>query len=198
MNNRMNQNNPTNTSVDASVAATVDATAANDVDTNRRTVLKGTALVGGIAAVPGIASALAADVASTASTVVTSDVAMPYFAAEGVSIEFAGPQTSVIKGALARVSISNNSDTEIELRRLSPGAITTDEGVFNINSRLAKSPVAVGPNGTYHFWIRPDREAEPVKTASTGRQGMVPITVTTGKSQQVSAQHTRLAHAVLA
>ena len=118
----------------------------------------------------------------------------------GVAVEFSDPESNHIDGAMARVSISNNSNKDIELKHLSPGAITTKDGVYNLNARLEKSPVQIRPQGVYHLWIRPDNEVHSIapSNVNAGSHGMIPVTIVRGNTTARPAQHTRLAHAMFA
>jgi len=165
----------------------------------RRQILKGMAYGGAAVTLPAL-PALAS--ASSAPALADSDInaeQLPLQAA-GVAVEFSDPEANHIDGAMARVSISNNTDKDIELKHLSPGAITTKDGVYNLNARLEQSPVQVGPNGVYHLWIRPDREAKSVvpATVNASTQAMVPVTIVRGNTVARPVQHTRLAHAMFA
>jgi len=65
-------------------------------------------------------------------------------------------KVSLKGGSLARVTISNTSDRTIKLGHLSPGAVTTQKGVYQLNALLVDNPVSIRADGVYQFWLRPD------------------------------------------
>ena len=177
--------------------------AQSNFETTRRKVLKGM-VYGSVAAtittVPALASVSELKATDTDKPTDSIDSGQLPLQQTGVAVEFSDPESNHIDGAMARVSISNNTDKDIELKHLSPGAITTRDGVYNLNARLKQSPVQVRPNGVYHIWIRPDTEAVSVApaTISVSTQGMIPVTIVRGNAAVQPAKHTRLAHAMFA
>lgn len=122
----------------------------------RRLVIQGAMLSAAAIAVPGIANATCrADDHVVAqsnevhgfNSVVTADA---------VSIELIESKVSLNNGALARVTVTNNSDRAIKLKHLSPGTIATQSGVYQINATLRNNPIAIRPNGVYQFWLEKD------------------------------------------
>ena len=171
--------------------------------TTRRKVLKGMvygSAAATLTAVPALAAVSELKATDTDKPTDAIDAGQLPLQQTGVAVEFSDPESNHIDGAMARVSISNNTDRDIELKHLSPGAITTKDGVYNLNARLDQSPVQVGPNGVYHIWIRPDKEATSVApaTVNASTQGMIPVTIVRGNTAAQPAKHTRLAHAMFA
>jgi len=125
-------------------------------DRQRRLVLQGTVLSAAAIAVPGIANANCA--AGNHELAKASGVADGTSAlnSDDVTIELVETKVSVKGGSLARVTITNASDRSIKLSHLSPGAVSTQKGVYQINANLRNNPIAVRPNGTYQFWLTPD------------------------------------------
>jgi len=170
----------------------------------RRKVLKSMACGSAVAAVPALPAL--ASISSEPSPMATDQSSDSIIAdhlplqANGIAVEFSDPESNHIDGAMARVSISNNTESDVELKHLSPGAITTKHGVYNLNARLQKSPVQIRPNGVYHIWIRPDSTVESIAptTVSARTQAMIPVTIVRGNQAARPVQHTRLAHAMFA
>lgn len=161
----------------------------------RRAALKSVAsivAVAGTVTVPGLAGAI---VQRSTDALATDTVNA--LDENQVQVEFSDPSANGVDGLLARVSISNSGESEIYLHHLSPGVVATRDGVYDINSRLAQSPVAVGPSGTYHFWISPVNAAPAERAAPEGIRTMVQLQVVTGHDEVVSAQHSRKVHAVM-
>jgi len=122
----------------------------------RRRVVQGAALTATALALPGLAVAVCGSdnhklVQSkgslTESAMLTSD---------DVSIELFETEVSVRTGLLARVSVKNKSNRSIQLMHISPGAVSTQKGVYQINATLSNNPLAIRPGGTYQFWLTPD------------------------------------------
>jgi len=178
--------------------------APSQFEKTRRIVLKSMACGSAVAAVPALPAIASISSEPTPTATEQSldtllDDHLP-LQARGIAVEFSDPESNHIDGAMARVSISNNTESDVELRHLSPGAITTKDGVYNLNARLQKSPVQIRPNGVYHIWIRPDNTAESIApaTVSAGTQAMIPVTIVRGNKTARPVQHTRLAHAMFA
>lgn len=163
-------------------------------DIQRRRIMQGVAVGAGAVAVPGLASAVCAGHSTPMAKEVVED--------DSIYVEFSDPEANFVDGVLARVSIHNNSDQEIRLSHLSTGNVTTKHGVYDINSRLHRSPVAVGPNGVYHFWLKPDNalglspDTVPAPALSrTAKMTKLQLRVVRGESQMVSARQNRLVDA---
>ncbi len=160
----------------------------------RRKVLKGvaaaTAAAVGSVLLPSMASACAAHAKSHLSETVDDDT---------IYVEFSDPEANFVDGVLARVSIHNNGEHEIRLSHLSTSNVTTKHGVYDINSRLYRSPVAVAPGGVYHFWLSPSNARElpagtfpsPALSKSVSTTTLQ-LRVVRGENQWVSAHDTRL------
>ncbi len=127
----------------------------NQPDIKRRRVVQGAALSGAAMAIPGLAGAVCApkghQLAETKSkqpaSMLTSD---------DLAIELVETETSVRTGKLARVSITNTSHRSLKLSHVSPGAISTQKGVYQLNARLTDNPLSIRPGGVYQFWLSPD------------------------------------------
>lgn len=61
-----------------------------------------------------------------------------------------GPQTGA-----QRVTVTNNSGERLTLRHVSPGAVSTRHGSFDLNLLLARSPVTVEAGSSSSFLLEP-------------------------------------------
>lgn len=75
---------------------------------------------------------------------------------DSVFIELIESKVQANSGSLARVRITNKGTSSIRLSHLSPGAISTRKGVYQLNAMLQQNPLAVRPNGVYQFWLQAD------------------------------------------
>lgn len=125
-------------------------------DRQRRLVMQGTVLSAAAIAMPSIASATCTAGDHTYAKASTkTDLTTP-LTNEDVTIELIESKVSVKGGSLARVTITNASDRSIKLSHISPGAVSTQKGVYQINASLQNNPIAIRPNGAYQFWLKPD------------------------------------------
>lgn len=92
-----------------------------------------------------------------------------------VVLSVQSPIKTLDGATLCRVSLSNHSTEEIELKSVYPGVFRAAEGLFDVNQRLKRGGVKVGPGGEYYFWLTADTVSRiskhPVETPeSNGRQ----------------------------
>jgi len=132
----------------------------NQFDLKRRRVIQGAALSTAALAVPGMAGAVCgADKHKLAQSEPHSQE-MPdtnlMLTSDDVAIELVETEQSVRSGKLARVTITNTSGRSIKLSHVSPGAISTQKGVYQFNATLQNNPLSIRSGGTYQFWLTPD------------------------------------------
>ncbi len=132
----------------------------NQFDFQRRRIVQGAVLSTAALTVPGMASAICGagehELAQS----------QPYpqkkldenlmLTSEDVAIELVETEQSVRSGKLARVTITNTSGHSIKLNHLSPGAVSTQKGVYQLNATLQNNPLAIRSGGVYQFWLTPD------------------------------------------
>jgi len=174
----------------------------------RRALLKTGALGGAAVVMPAAANAWSAAYApNQVPPSVEIDVEQPVSVLspvlenDGISIEITDQAIYSGTNNLALVSLSNYSDTTVTLAHLSPGAVTTANGIYNINARLARKPIMLSPGATYHIWLRPDQEPVEIPPASVGGNNhcsMIPVTVKKchAPGARTAGSHTRLSHAI--
>ena len=158
--------------------------------------------------VPGVAKAVTSSVGVGSDSPGLVDKASD----ASVYVEFSDPESKFVDGALARVSIYNNSDREVLLSHLSMSDVETEQGVYKINSRLHRSPVAVGPEGVYHFWLAPSPTDEAKETPNyltsqstqllslsgeKTEKTKLELRVVRGESVQVAARYNRVVDALV-
>jgi len=125
----------------------------NNFDLQRRRVVQGTVLTTAAMIVPGIASAVSepsvkqSQNAHEVNRILTSD---------DVGIELVETEHHLKKGRMARVTITNTSGRSIKLSHVSPGAISTQKGVYQFNETLRNNPLSIRSGGVYQFWLTPD------------------------------------------
>lgn len=128
----------------------------NQPNPQRRLVIQGAVLSATALAVPGISTA--ASTSAEHSLVQANDMldANNVLSSDAVSIELIESKVTLNKSALARVTVTNNSDRALKLKHLSPGTVATQSGVYQLNARLKNNPIAIRPNGVYQFWLEKD------------------------------------------
>lgn len=123
-------------------------------DIQRRRVIQGAILSTAAMAVPGLANALGnADATNYADSAINAGSAIT---SEDVAIELVETNTSLKTGQMARVTITNSSHRSIKLNHVSPGAISTQKGVYQLNATLSQNPLSLRSGGVYQFWLTPD------------------------------------------
>jgi len=122
----------------------------------RRRVVQGAVLTSAAMAAPGLANAICASGDHKLAISNEGTTLSPMLTGEDVSIELVETASTVRNGMLARVSVHNKSTQPIKLRHISPGAVSTQRGVYQINATLSQNPLAIQPGGTYQFWLTPD------------------------------------------
>ena len=128
----------------------------NQPNIHRRRLLQGVVVSTAAIVVPGVASAMCSDVEHK---LVQNQAALntsPVLGNDQVTIELFESNITLNESKLARVTITNQSDKAIKLSHVSPGAISTQKGVYQINATLSNNPLAIQPKGVYQFWLRPD------------------------------------------
>jgi len=152
----------------------------------RRRLVQGAALSSAAIAVPGVASALCAGTEHAAELSKKNLSTTPLLDNPDVHIELVETQTTVRNGALARVTVTNKTGKSIKLSHISPGAVSTQKGVYQINATLSNNPLAIRSGGSYQFWLSPDdgtqamRSRKPVGTDREAfKKGAVEVTVKT-------------------
>ncbi len=145
------------TSIQPNDHSLTDPQAKNDQpDLNRRRVIQGAVLSTTAMVVPGVASAICNPAAhSLAKTENTMGIDSA-LSSEDVAIELVETETSLKGGKMARVTITNSSHRSIKLNHVSPGAISTQKGVYQLNATLSKNPLSLRSGGVYQFWLTPD------------------------------------------
>jgi len=122
----------------------------------RRRVVQGAVLSTAAMAVPGIASAVCKHGADAVAKTNSAFDPNTMLTSDDVAIELLESDTSVKYGQLARVTITNKSHRPIKLSHVSPGAISTQKGVYQLNATLSQNPLSIRSGGTYQFWLTPD------------------------------------------
>lgn len=143
----------------------------NKFNLKRRRVVQGAVLSTAALTVPGIAGAVCgAGKHKLVQSQQTRDAA-PMLTSEDVAIELVETETSVRGGHLARVTITNTSRHSIKLSHVSPGAISTQKGVYQFNATLQNNPLSIRSGGTYQFWLTPD---DGTQALLSGKPKLVP------------------------
>lgn len=125
-------------------------------DLKRRRVVQGAVISTAALAVPGIAGAVCGPGEHKYSqSQHTADVVADV-TSDDIAIELVETEQSLTSGQLARVRITNTSDRAIKLSHVSPGAISTQKGVYQVNATLQNNPLSIRPGGVYQFWLTPD------------------------------------------
>jgi len=146
----------------------------------RRKLVQGVALSTVALGTPSIASAIYSSTDNQSNQPSTSTTPTT-----NIHLELVESKLRPRSGPLARVRITNNSTTEVQLRHLSPGAITTRKGVYQINAMLQQNPISIRPNGVYQFWVKPDKGTQahlstrPEINDPTASTGLVKFSVVT-------------------
>lgn len=165
----------------------------------RRRVIQGTVLSTAAIAMPGLVSAACGAGDHKVAQISESFDSNNSLTNDDVRIELVESKLTLKGGSLARVTISNTSDRAIKLSHLSPGAVTTQQGVYQLNALLVDNPISVRPDGVYQFWLRPDdgtqalRSRKPVPSESDNRTSLKVVVVsatpsgTTSRTQRVEA-----------
>lgn len=129
----------------------------NQTDIQRRRLVQGAIISSAVLATPGIASAVCGSGLPNHISLDKKIVSNPtMLTSDDLAIELVETDHSLKKGKLARVTITNTSLQSIKLSYVSPGAISTQHGVYQINARLSTNPLAIRPGGVYQFWLTPD------------------------------------------
>jgi len=158
----------------------------NQPDIQRRRVVQGTVLSTAAMAVPGLANAICGSADHKQALSNNSSTLSQALTGEDVSIELKETVRTARSGMLARVSVHNKSTQPIKLRHISPGAVSTQRGVYQINAILSQNPLAIKPGGTYQFWLTPDDGAQALLSSkpepairNASRSAMLEVTVRT-------------------
>jgi len=128
----------------------------NQLNHQRRRIVQGAALSTAALAVPGIAGAVCGRGEHKLAQSQKSPDAKSMFTSEDISIELVETERSLTSGQLARVTITNTSGRSIKLSHVSPGAISTQKGVYQFNATLQNNPLSIRSGGVYQFWLTPD------------------------------------------
>ena len=125
-------------------------------DLQRRRVVQGAVLSTAALTIPGIAGAVCgAGEHKLAQSQKMLDAGSK-LTNEDVAIELVETEQSIRSGQLARVTITNTSGRSIKLSHVSPGAISTQKGVYQLNATLQNNPLSIRSGGVYQFWLTPD------------------------------------------
>ena len=184
----------------------------HSVNVARRKLLQGAAVGTGAVLAPGFASAVASSNSFATGGPESGDRYFDRSVSDAsIVVEFSDHDASFVDGALARVSIYNNGEQEVVLSHLSMSDVITEQGVYDINSRLRRSPIAVGPEGVYHFWLAPGAakttlvdstgQSTPVPVKSASAVELVPVKlqlrIIRGESEYTVAQNNRMIDALV-
>lgn len=146
------------------------------LNVQRRRVIQGVALSAAALGAPSMANALCNGaehkLTQTASPISNDDV----------SIELAEANMPAWHSPLAQITVTNKSNHDIKISHLSPGAITTQKGVYQLNTRFGINPLAIRAGGKYIFWMTPDTGAEALLSTSPAlapqqQQAFIDVTV---------------------
>jgi len=155
----------------------------NNFDLQRRRVVQGAVLSTAALTVPGLAGAVCgADDHKLAHSQKSLD-ASPMLTSEDVAIELVETQRSLSGGQLARVTITNTSGRSIKLSHVSPGAISTQKGVYQFNATLQNNPLSIRSGGVYQFWLTPD---DGTQALLSGRPKSLPRETTRSTTLEIS------------
>ncbi len=122
----------------------------------RRRVMQGAALSTAAMAAPGLANAVCNSAAHKLASEQSTTELGSILTSEDIAIELVETEHSLKHGQLARVTITNSSHRPIKLNRVSPGAISTQKGVYQLNATLSENPLSIRSGGVYQFWLTPD------------------------------------------
>jgi len=129
----------------------------NHPNLKRRRVIQGVVISTAALAAPGLVSAASSTGTSRRAQ---ANLSLPENRlkpiSEDIAMELVETEQSLSTGNLARISITNNSNRPIKLSHLSPGAISTQKGVYQINATLRNNPLTIQSGGVYQLWLRPD------------------------------------------
>lgn len=160
----------------------------------RRRIIQGTALS---------VAALSAPALATAACGLSehSNADAPHLEADDVAIELVESKVSLSNGSLARVTVTNHSDNSIKLSHLSPGAVKTPKGVYQLNAILSDNPIAIRAGGSYQFWLKPDDGTQALLSKRPGssssyQKAMVDVTVIS-EYESSSWRHVQRANALI-
>lgn len=155
-------------------------------DKQRRRVIQGAALSTAAMAVPGLANAICGSGGHELATAKQPNNVEPMLNNDDVAIELVETDYTVRSGKLARVTITNKSAHPIKLSHVSPGTVSTQKGVYQINATLSNNPLSIRSGGVYQFWLTPDngtqalRSTKPKRIAGDGvRSTMLEVSVRT-------------------
>jgi len=158
----------------------------SQTNVQRRRVIQGAILTSAAMAAPGLANAICRSADHKLAVSNESTTLGPMLSGEDVSIELVETASNVRTGMLARVSVHNKSTQPIKLRHISPGAVSTQRGVYQINATLSQNPLAIKPGGTYQFWLTPDDGTQALRSSKpefnvtdTPRSAMLEVSVRT-------------------
>ena len=122
----------------------------------RRRVIQGAAISTAAMAAPGLASAVCTSASHELASAQQATESGSILTSEDIAIELVETERSVKHGQLARVTITNSSHRPIKLSQVSPGAISTQKGVYQLNATLSENPLSIRSGGVYQFWLTPD------------------------------------------
>ena len=120
----------------------------------RRRVIQGVALTTAALGAPSMANALCNGKDHTLAKT------EPLISDEDVSIELAEANMPQWHSPMAQITVTNKSNRDIKVSHLSPGAVTTPQGVYQLNARFGINPLAIRAGGNYTFWMTPDTGAQ--------------------------------------
>ncbi len=170
------------------------------INKQRRRVVQGMACSALAPALMGLHSRDALNTTQTAELLCTS--ADPRCAVSGdssdISLEFSDPDANQIDGLMARFEITNHGTESVELRHLSPGAVSTRFGVYNINTVLADKVLELKPGEIRQIWLEPAADLPTHLPAPMGHRTMVQLKVVMGSRADEVELQSRKIHAVLA
>jgi len=163
-----------------------------DIQTTRRSMLKGIGLTGAMAVVPAAGTAAMIN-PEPEQKLPSSDV--PH---NGLWVEISDSVASEVDNDMIRVAISNNTEMSIELKNLSPGRVTIDDSVYDLNKRISQDSITIHPSGIYYLWLRPEADTDLVsETLKHPRDNvLVPVSIARGVSKSVVMRTTQHASAV--
>ena len=143
----------------------------NQLDLQRRRVVQGAVLSTAALSIPGIAGAVCRTGERKSAQTKKMLDANSMVTSEDVAIELFETEQTVRSGKLARVTITNTSGRSIKLSHVSPGAISTQKGVYQFNATLQNNPLSIRSGGAYQFWLTPD---DGTQALLSGRPNLLP------------------------